>query len=67
MAAFVSIIAANFLTKRALNTDAITTTFTPIWWSKRGFKIKNLGNHIVLFTFASESEVDTILARTMGL
>jgi len=67
MAASVSIIAANFLTKRVLNTDAIATTFTPIWWSKKGFKIKNLGNHIVLITFESESEVDTILACTMGL
>uniref|UniRef100_A0A7N2N1I1 DUF4283 domain-containing protein n=1 Tax=Quercus lobata TaxID=97700 RepID=A0A7N2N1I1_QUELO len=63
MAASVSIIAAKFLTKRALNPEAVAATFTPIWRSKRGFKIKNLGNHIMLFSFDSETEVDTILAN----
>ena len=63
MAASVSIIAAKFLTKRALNPDVVAATFTPIWQSKKGFKIKNLGNHIMLFTFNSESKVDTILAN----
>ena len=63
MAALVSIIAAKFLTKRALNLEAIAATFTPIWRSKHGFKIKNLGNHIMLFSFDNETEVDTILAN----
>ena len=63
MAASVSIIAAKFLTKRALNLEVVAATFTPIWRSKRGFKIKNLGNHIMLFSFDSETEVDTILAN----
>ena len=48
MAASVFIIAAKFLTKRALNPNAVIATFTPIWRSKRGFKIKNLGTHIML-------------------
>jgi len=64
MVAFVSIIAAKFLTKRALNPEAVAATFMPKWRSKRGFKIKNLGNHIMLFTFDSETEVDTILANS---
>ena len=63
MVTFVSIIAAKFLTKRALNPNAVVATFTPIWQSKRGFKINNLGTHIILFTFHSESKVDTILAN----
>ena len=63
MAAPVSILAAKFLTKRALNPEAVAATFMPIWRSKQGFKIKNLGNHIMLFTFDSEIEVDTILAN----
>ena len=56
-------IAAKFLTKRALNTDAIAATFKPLWRSKNGFRVKNLGNHVVLFTFDNEGEVDTIMAN----
>ena len=64
MAASVSIIAAKFLTKRVHNLEVVAATFRPIWRSKRGFKIKNLGNHTMLFSFDSETEVDTILANT---
>ena len=56
-------IAAKFLTKRPLNTDAIAATFKPLWRSKNGFKVKNLGNHVILFTFDNEEEVDTIMAN----
>ena len=51
MATPVSILAAKFLTKRALNPEAVAATFMPIWRSKRGFKIKNLGNHIMSLYF----------------
>ncbi|XP_075663249.1 uncharacterized protein LOC142632800 [Castanea sativa] len=56
-------IAAKILTKRALNTDAIAATFKPLWRSKKGFKVKNLGNHIILFTFDNEAEVEMIMAN----
>ncbi|XP_065620823.1 uncharacterized protein LOC136063823 [Quercus suber] len=55
-------ILARFLTKRPLNIDAIANTFTPLWRSKSGFKVKLLGNHLVLFSFASVNEVDRILS-----
>ena len=55
------IIAAKFFTKRALNMDAIASTFRPLWRSKNGFKVKNMGNHIVLFIFDNKREVETII------
>lgn len=63
MATLVFIIVAKFLTKRALNIDTIATTFTPLWRSQNGFKIKNLGNNVVLFTFDNKTKVDNILAN----
>ena len=56
-------ITTKFLTKRALNTDAIVATFKSLWQSKNGFRVKNLGNHVILFTFDNEEEVDTIMAN----
>ena len=43
--------------------EAIASTFMPLWRSKNGFKVKNMGNHIVLFTFNNKLEVDTILSN----
>ena len=57
------IIAAKFLTKRALNMDTIVATFQRLWRSKNGFKLKNLGNHIVLFIFDNKVDVDNILVN----
>ena len=55
-------IAARFFTKRTLNIEAIARTFSPLWRSKKGFSIKNNGDHIILFSFDNEAEVDRILA-----
>lgn len=57
------IIAAKFLTKRASNIDAIAATFKPFWRSNNGFRVKNLGNHVVFFIFDYKAEVDTILSN----
>ena len=55
------IIAAKYLTKQALNFKAIAKTFTPLWHSRSGFKIKNLGDHVILFIFNNENEVEKVL------
>ena len=56
------IVATKFLTKRALNINAITKTFTPLWRLKKGFKVKREGDHVVLFTFDDKSEMEKILS-----
>ena len=55
------IIAANFLTKRALNIEAIAKKFTPLWHLRTGFKIKNLGDHVIPFIFENKTEVEKVL------
>ena len=56
------IIAALFLTRHALNMDAISRAFKPLWRSQNGFKISNEGGHKVLFVFNKEEEVDRIMS-----
>ena len=55
-------IAAKFLTKRPLNMDAIANTFTPLWRTKSGFKIKHIEDHVLLFSFDNKADVDRIIA-----
>ena len=54
-------IAAKFLTKRALSVEVLARTFTPLWRVRNGFKIQNIGNHRILFTFDNKDDVDRIL------
>ena len=56
------VIAAKFFTKRALNIDTIAETFTPIWRSKNGFKIKKESSHMVLFMFDDKNEMEKVMA-----
>ena len=50
-AVFEFVLAAKFLTKRALNMEAIAKTFTPIWRLKNGFRVTKESDHVLLFTF----------------
>ena len=55
------IIAAKFLTRRALNVEAIGRTFKPLWRAINGFTIKNMGNHTLLFIFRNQEDVHRVL------
>ena len=50
------VLAAKFLTKRALNVEAIGRTFKPLWRAKKEFKVREAGDHILLFVFELESD-----------
>ena len=54
-------IAARFLTRRPVNIDAIANTFTSLWRTKLGFKVKLIEDHVVLFSFDNKADVDHIL------
>ncbi|KAL0000565.1 hypothetical protein SO802_014346 [Lithocarpus litseifolius] len=54
--------AAKFLRPRVLNTEAIARTFSPLWRSRNGFQVREVGDHTRLFVFDNAEEVDKILA-----
>ncbi|XP_050273150.1 uncharacterized protein LOC126716163 [Quercus robur] len=49
------------VTSRALSIDAVARTFTPIWKTRNGFQIRNLGDHKFLFVFDNESDAERVL------
>ncbi|KAL0000809.1 hypothetical protein SO802_014590 [Lithocarpus litseifolius] len=55
-------LAAKFLTRRALNIEAIGRTLKPLWKIQNGFEIRDVGNHIILFVFDNDSDAERILA-----
>ena len=57
------VLAAKFLTKRALNVEAIGRTFKPLWRAKKEFKVREARDHILLFVFELESDAERVLAN----
>ena len=56
------VLAAKFLTKRVLNLEAIAKTFSPLWRASKGFQVRREEDHIVLFTFKDQSDMQKVLA-----
>ena len=56
-----SMLVAKFFTKRALSIEVVARTIRPLWKTKYEFRIKDLGNHIILFTFEDELDAEKIL------
>ena len=55
--------AAKFLTKRALNVEVVTKTFSPLWRSVKGFEVRKISDHVLLFTFEKKEEVERIMSH----
>ena len=52
--------AAKFLTRRILNMEAIAKKFTLLWKTRKGFEIRDMGDHMVTFAFPNASDIDRI-------
>ena len=57
-------IATKFLTKRALNVEAVTKTFSLLWRSVKGFEVRKISDHVMLFTFEKKEEVERIMSNS---
>lgn len=52
---------ARFFTGRVLSMEAIARTFKLLWHVKKGFELRDMGNHCVFFVFMEEFDVDKVL------
>lgn len=55
------LLATKFLTRRVLNMEAVGRTFSQLWRSTSGFKIRSLEGHIVLFVFSNPGDITRII------
>ena len=54
-------IASRFFTGRVLSMEAISQTFKLQWRTMKGFEVRDMGNHRVLFVFLDEENVDQVI------
>ena len=54
-------LAAKFFTRRVLNLEAIARTFTLLWKTRKGFEIRDMGDHKILFVFPEKADIDRVL------
>ena len=52
---------AKFFTKRALNIEVVARTLKPLWHTKQDFEIQDMGNHVLLFVFENEVDINWVL------
>ena len=55
------LLATKFYTRRVLNMEAIEKTFKLVWRTRKGFEVRDMGNHLVLFSFSDESDVAKVM------
>ena len=55
------LLAAKFFTRRVLTLAAIAKTFKVVWRTKKGFEVRDMGNHLVIFFFFDSSDVARVM------
>ena len=55
------VLAAKFLTRKAVNIEAVAQTFHPIWRTRSQFDVSDVGNNVVLMEFKMEVDTDKVL------
>ena len=56
------LLAARFFTGRVLSMEATARTFKLLWHNKKGFEVRDMRNHCVLFALKEEIDIEKILA-----
>ena len=54
-------IAVRFFTGRAISIEVVAQTFKLVWHTKKGFEVRDMGNHRVLFVFTNEEDVVRVI------
>ena len=54
-------LASRFYTKRVLNVDAVARTFKPLWRTVGELKIRDIGEHILLFEFEDALDLEQVM------
>ena len=53
------------MTRRTLNVEAMGRTFKPLWRARKGFEIREAGDHVLLFVFVLETDAERVLATEL--
>ncbi len=56
-----SYLAAKFLTRRALNVEAVARTLTPLWRTDHGFTIRDMNKNRLVFFFEDEADRERVM------
>lgn len=54
------VLAAEFLTRRNINIDAVAKTFRPLWCTSQSFNIRDAGDNYLPFSFEVELDLEKV-------
>uniref|UniRef100_A0A2N9I474 CCHC-type domain-containing protein n=1 Tax=Fagus sylvatica TaxID=28930 RepID=A0A2N9I474_FAGSY len=54
-------LAAKFYTRRVINVEAIARTFKPLWQTRKGFSIQDVGDNMALIEFEDVADMERVL------